>query len=67
METMDDKADRRARAIADLTMAAEHGGDQLEATARAAFVAGLEPFEIAELSGMDMARVWEVLGMPPPA
>jgi hypothetical protein len=48
-------------------MAAEHGGDQLEATARAAFVAGLEPFEIAEISGMDMARVWEVLGMPPPA
>ena len=61
---MDTTADPRARAIADLRLAAEHGGDELEAAARAAFVAGLEPFEIAEISGWDMPRVREVLGLP---
>ena len=62
---MGETRDARARAMADLPLAASVGGDELAATVRAAFVAGVEPFEIAELSGLEMPKVWGLLGMPP--
>ena len=57
----DDKGDMRLRAIAELALAVETGGD-VEQAVRAAFMAGLEPHEIAELGGLPMRRVMAVLG-----
>jgi hypothetical protein len=62
MDVMDNTADIRARALADLTRAAQHGGDELPAAMRTAFVAGVEPFEIAEASGLDEQQVRDILG-----
>jgi hypothetical protein len=53
----------RLRAIAELALAVETGGDVEEAV-QAAFMAGAEPYEIAELSGLPMLRVLEMLGQP---
>ena len=41
----------------------ETGGD-VEQAVQAAFMAGLEPYEIAELSGLPMRRVLKILGQP---
>ena len=51
------------RAIAELAQAVETGGD-VEQAVQAAFRAGLEPYEIAELSGLPMRRVLKILGQP---
>jgi hypothetical protein len=59
--SMDDKRDIRMRAIAELALAAETGGE-VEQAVQAAFMAGVEPYEIAELSGLPMRRVLESLG-----
>lgn len=63
MDGMDDKGDMRTRAIAQLNLAVETGGD-VDETVQAAHMAGLEPYEIAELSGVPMRRVLEILGRP---
>ena len=47
---MDDKGDVRLRAIAELALAVETGGD-VEQAVQAACMAGVEPYEIAELAG----------------
>ena len=60
---MDDKGDMRLRAIAELALAVETGGD-VEKAVQAAFMAGVEPYEIADLSGLPMRRVLEILGQP---
>ena len=60
---MDDKGDVRMRAIAQLSLAVETGGDVTEAV-QAAYLAGVEPYEIAELSGLPMRRVLGILGGP---
>ena len=49
------------RTIAELALAVETGGD-LDQTVQAAYTAGVEPYEIAELSGLPMRRVLEILG-----
>ena len=51
----------RMRAIAELALAVEIGGD-VEQAVQAACMAGMEPDEIAELSGLPMRRVLEILG-----
>ena len=53
----------RMRANAQLALAVETGGD-VEQAVQAAHMAGLEPYEIAELSGLTMRRVLEILGQP---
>ena len=60
---MDDKGDMRMRAVAELALAVETSRD-VEQAVQAAFMAGLEPYEIAELSGLPMRRVLEMLGQP---
>ena len=45
---MDDKGDMRMRAIAELALAVETGGD-VDQAVQAAYMAGVEPYEIAEL------------------
>ena len=60
---MDDKGDMRMRAIAEVALAVETGGD-IEQAAQAALMADVEPHEIAELSGLPMRRVLAVLGQP---
>jgi hypothetical protein len=62
MDLMDNTSDVRTRAIADLTLAVQRGGDELPAAMRTAFVAGVEPFEIAEASGIDEQQVRDILG-----
>lgn len=62
MADMSDTADVRSRALADLRLAAEHGGEELRAAARTAFVAGVEPFQIADVAGIDEQQVREILG-----
>ena len=63
---MDDyKGDTRMRVIAELALAVETGGDVEEAV-RAAYQGGVEPYQIAELGGVSMRRVLEVLGRPQP-
>ena len=57
----DDKGDMRMRAIAQLALAAEGGGDVDDAV-RAAYMAGVEPYEIAELGGVPMRQVLTILG-----
>ena len=57
---MADKGDVRLRAIARLALAAETGGD----VDQAANLAGVEPYEIAELGGLPLRQVLEVLGQP---
>ena len=58
-----DKGDMRMRAIAELALAVETGGD-VEQAVPAAFMAGVEPHEIADLSGLPMLRVLKILGRP---
>jgi hypothetical protein len=60
---VDDKGDMRMRPIAELVLAVETGGDVDEAV-QAAYMAGLEPSEIAELSGLPMRWVLQMLGQP---
>jgi hypothetical protein len=60
---MDDKGDMRMRAIAEMALAAETGGD-VDPAAQAGFMAGVEPYEIAELSGLPMRQVLGILGQP---
>ena len=60
---MDDTGDVRSRAIAQLVLAVDTGGD-VDQAVQAAFMAGVEPYEIAELSGLPMRRVLEILGQP---
>ena len=58
-------------AIAELTLAVETGGD-VDQAVQAAYIAGVEPYEIAELGGLPMRQVLETLGpaggliKPPP-
>ena len=63
MVFMDDKGDVRLRAIADLAMAVEDD-DGVDQAVQAAHMAGVEPHEIAELGGLSMRRVLEMLGQP---
>ena len=51
----------RLRAIAELALAVETGGD-VEQAVQAEHMAGVEPYEMAELGGLPMRRVLEVLG-----
>lgn len=60
---VDDHDDVRLRAIAQMALAVELGGD-VEQAVRAAYMAGVEPYEIAELSGLPMRRVLEFVGQP---
>ena len=50
---MADKGDVRLRAIARLALAAESGRD-VDQAVQAAYLAGVEPYEIAELGGVPM-------------
>jgi hypothetical protein len=59
---MDDTGDMRMRAIAELALAMETDGD-VEQAVQAAYLAEVEPHEIAELSGLPMRRVL-LLGQP---
>ena len=60
---MDDKGDMRMRAIAELALTVEEDDGVGEAV-QAARMAGLEPYEIAQLGGLPMRRVLEMLGQP---
>jgi hypothetical protein len=60
---MEGKGDMRMRAIAELALAVETGGD-VEQAVQAAFKAEVDPQEIAELSGLAMRRVLRMLGQP---
>ena len=60
---MEGKGDMRMRAIAELALAVETGGD-VEQAVQAAFKAEVDPHEIAELSGLAMRRVLRMLGQP---
>lgn len=57
----DDKGDIRTRAIAQLALTVDTGGD-VEQAVQAAYMAGVEPHEIAELSGLPMRRALKILG-----
>lgn len=61
MAAADDKGDLRTRAIAELALAVETGGD-LEQAVQAGYMAGVEPYEIAELGGLLMHGVLEIPG-----
>ena len=57
---MDDKGDMRMRAIDELALATEIGS-HAEQAVQAAYLAGVEPYEIAELGGLRCAgckRCW---------
>ena len=56
MVGVDDKGDMRTRAIAELALAVEED-DAVGEAVQAARMAGLGPYEIAELSGLPMRRV----------
>jgi hypothetical protein len=58
---MGEEGDMRTRAIAQLSLAVEAGGE-VEQAVQAAYLAGVEPYEIAELSGLPMRRVLDSLG-----
>jgi hypothetical protein len=60
---MDGNGDMRMRAIGELALAVEIGGD-VDRAVQAAHMAEVEPHEIAELSGLPMRRVLEVLRRP---
>ena len=60
---MADKGDVRLRAIARLALAAESGRD-VDQAVQAAYLAGVEPYETAELGGLPLRQVLEVLGQP---
>jgi hypothetical protein len=60
---MGDKGDMRMRAIAELALAVETGG-HVDQAVQAAFMAEVEPHQIAELSGLPMRRVLKILGSP---
>ena len=64
-EGVESGGDARMRAIAQLALAVETGGDVEEAV-RAAYHAGAEAYQIAELGGVSIRRVLEVLGRPQP-
>lgn len=57
----DDKGDMRMRAIAQLALAAE-GGEDVDNAVRAAYMAGVQPYEISELGGVPMRQVLTILG-----
>ena len=57
----DDQGDMRMRAIAQLALAAERGGD-VDNAVRAAYIAGVEPYKIAELGVVPMRQVLTTLG-----
>lgn len=59
---MANKGDMRMRAIAQLTLAVESGGD-VEQAVPAAYMAHVEAAEIAELSDLSQSRVKEILGV----
>ena len=59
MARLDDNDDMRARAIAELAFAVETGGD-VEQAVHAAFMADVEPYEIAELGGPVLLSVRQV-------
>lgn len=61
--SVDDKGDMRMRAIAQLALAVETGGN-VEQAVQAAYMAEIEPHEIAELSGLPMRQVLAILGNP---
>ena len=63
MVGVDDKGDMRTRAIAELALAVEED-DGVDQAVQAAHMAGLEPYEIAELGGVPMRRVLVILGSP---
>ena len=48
--------------LAELALAAETGGD-VDQAVQAAYLAGVEPYEIAELGGLPMRRVLETVGL----
>jgi hypothetical protein len=60
---MEDKGDMRMRAIAQLALAIDTGGE-IEEAVQAAFMAEVQPGEIADLSGLPMRRVLAILGQP---
>jgi hypothetical protein len=53
----------RTRAIAELALAVETGGD-VEQAVQAACMADIEPYEIAGLSWLPMHRVLDIPGEP---
>ena len=60
----DDKDDMRMRAIAQLALARESGGDVDDAV-RVAYMAGVERYKIVELGGVPMRQVLANLGQQP--
>ena len=58
---MADKGDVRMRVIVELALAAETGGG-IEPAVQAAYLAGVEPYEIAELGGLPMRGVLVTVG-----
>ena len=52
----------RTRSIAELALAVETGGD-VDQAVQAAYLAGVEPYEIAELGGVPMRRVLLTVGL----
>jgi hypothetical protein len=60
---LDGNGDMRTRASAELTLAVEED-DGVDQAVQAAHMAEVEPSEIAELSGLPMRRVLEILGQP---
>ena len=63
VDGMADKGDWRMRVIAELALAAETGGG-IEPAVQAAYLAGVEPYEIAELGGLPMRGVLVTVGQP---
>ena len=53
VDGMADKGEVRLRVIVELALAAETGGD-VDQAVQAAYLAGVEPYEIAELGGVPM-------------
>ena len=60
---MDDNGDMRMRVIVELALAVDPGGD-VDQAVQAAYLAGVEPYEIVELGGMPLRQVLVVLGQP---
>jgi hypothetical protein len=61
MDSVDGVSDTRMRAIAELALAVETGGG-VDPAVQVAYLAGVEPYEIAELGGLPIRRVLENLG-----
>lgn len=60
----DDERGRRMRAITEPDVAVETSGDVDQAPLQAAFMADVEPHELAGMSGLPMRRVLAILGQP---